>query len=429
MRAKNIFIFGVFLGLACCGGYIYKANFSRPDLTIIGAVEMKDGLGRHSVECIEALYQEASIGFTPTAHPSFKGVSKKVKKIIKNPYRPFGNVILFFDCVWTPTQDNYKILKTKKSDDQIRLAYSMVESSKVPPEWVDILNEYFDAVVVPDDYYVKVYEQSGVNLPIFSLSLGINLQPFLSQELKSKAHHPFVFGNFGAGVSRKNQKLLVEAFHQAFGHNPDVILKINCRYVHPAVEQEITDYLQQHAIRNVFFTKNALDQELYLEEFQSLDCLVYLSKGEGFSIQPREAMALGIPVILSDNTAHKTICKSGLAKKIPSRIEEPAWNTWGTILKEPIQYGYQYNCKKEDVVEALIDMYTHYDLYLRQAPELKKWAQKYDFAALKSSYLSLIKPKSVTLSTKNKITPQGVSTNSRELFEKFKKIERKKKGS
>jgi glycosyltransferase involved in cell wall biosynthesis len=429
MRTKKLLVIGALIGVVCCGTYLYQSYFSIPDLTIIGAVEMKDGLGKHCAECIEALHKDAVIGFMPTTTPSFKGVSKTAKQIIKNHLRPFGRVILFFDCVWTPNKDNYKILKTKKSKDQIRLAYSMVESSQIPNEWVKILNEYFDAVIVPDNYYIKVYEQSGVLIPVFSVSLGVNLKPFLRQELKVKPHHPFVFGNFGAGVARKNQKLLVEAFHEAFGSNPNIILKINCRYVHPEVEQDIRQYLHEHGIRNIFFSKNALDQELYIEEFQSLDCLVYISKGEGFSIQPREAMALGIPVILSDNTAHKTICKTGLARKIPSCIQEPAWNTWGTILKKPIQYGYQYNCHKEDVVEALVDMYTHYDTYLKQAPDMKKWVQQYDFSELRSLYLSFVKPQSVTLSTKNKITPQGVFTNSRELFEKFKTIEQKKKGS
>jgi glycosyltransferase involved in cell wall biosynthesis len=424
MRAKKILFTVALIASVCCGSYYY--NFlMQPDLTLIGAVQMRDGLGRHSVECIEALMKDVSIGFLPTSTPSFRGVSKAAKKIIKNTHRPLGKVILFFDCVWTPSQENYKLLKTKKTDRQIRFAYSMVESSQVPQEWVSIFNEYFDAVVVPDPYFVKVYEQSGVNIPIFAVSLAVNLKPFLNQEIKTQPHHPFVFGNFGAGISRKNQKLLVEAFHKAFSNNPNVILKINSRYTHPTIEQDIMQYIQDNHIKNVFYTKNCLDEELYLEELKSLDCLVNLSKGEGFSIQPREAMALGIPVILSDNTAHKTICRSGLTRKIPSSITEPAWNTWGTILQQPIQYGYDYNCKQEDVVDALLDMYENYDVFLKQAPELKRWAQKYDFSELKPFYLSLVKPKKVVLSTKNKITREGIFTNSPDLVEKFKELKNK----
>jgi glycosyltransferase involved in cell wall biosynthesis len=427
MRKKKLLVCLAFVSVVCWGSYIYLSYYTKPDLTVVGAVQMKDGLGRHAVECIDTLVDEVSIGFLPTALPCYQGVSAVAKKIIKNTHRPFGKVVLFFDCVWTPAQEPYKILKTKKTPDQVRFAYSMVESSQIPPEWVDIFNEYFDAVIVPDAYYVKVYEQSGVNIPVFTVSLGLNLKPFLQQKLKTQQNHPFVFGNFGAGISRKNHKLLIEAFHQAFANNPDVILKINCRYMHPSVEKEILAYLNTHAIDNVLFTKQCLDQQQYLEEFKSLDCLVYLSKGEGFSIQPREAMALGIPIILTDNTAHKTICRSGLAKKIPSSIEEPAWSTWGTILQEPIQYGHHYNCKKEDVVDALLDMYNNYNNYLHQAPHLKTWAAKYDFSELKPIYLSLVKPQSIVLSTKNKIAPEGIYTNSPELYEKIKKL--KEKGS
>lgn len=422
MRIKRYIYLAVCVTCLGATSLVYTRFFSQPDLTVIGPVTLSDGLGRQPVECVEALLDDVSIGFLATATPSFKGVSKAAKQIIKRRNRPLGHVVLFFDCVWTPENENYKKLQTKKHPDQIRFAYSMVESSQIPPEWVNILNEYFDGVIVPDNYYVKIYEQCGVTVPIFCLSIGLNLKPFLTQDLKQSAHHPFVFGNFGAGISRKNQKLLIEAFHEAFGNNPEVTLKINCRYLHPTVDQEITEYLEKHQLSNVIFTKTCLGQQEYLEAFKSLDCLVYLSKGEGFSIQPREAMALGIPVILSDNTAHKTICRSGLAKKIPSNIEEPAWSTWGTILKEPVQYGYQYNCKKEDVVAALLDMYTYYQHYLKQGPELKKWANTYDFTLQKPFYLSLVKPGKVALSTKNKITKEGIYTNSQELYRKYQKL-------
>ena len=58
----------------------------------------------------------------------------------------------------------------------------------------------------------------------------------------------------------------------------------------------------------------------YIEFISTFDCYVNLSKGEGFSIPPRESLALGIPCIISDNTAHKTICDSGLVLPVTSKI-------------------------------------------------------------------------------------------------------------
>lgn len=422
---KLIVIFAVFFLFITTFTSVYLALFKRPYLTIIGPVEMADGIGRQSVEIIDALKEDFPIGFLQTCEPNFVDVPRKVKKIIKNKYRPFGKVVLFFETVWSPEKEHYQILRTPKNKDQIRFAYSMFEASKIPQQWVSILNQYFDGVVVPDPYHVKVYEDSGVIIPVFVLPLGLNLKPLLECSLKEKKQDPFIFGNFGSGISRKNQALLVRAFYQAFGDNPSVKLKINARYAHPDVKKEIEDFIKMHECNNISFSIKSLKGSEYIEELKSLDCLVYLSKGEGFSIQPREALALGIPVMLTDNTAHTTLCKSGLVKKIPSLIEEPALFTWGTILKEAVAIGKQYNCDKEDVIEGLKEVYSNYETYLKKNQQMRSWVRKYDYDEAKIFYQALLQPKKIILSTKNKITKDALYTNSKDLINKYEKILKK----
>lgn len=428
-RSKKIIILtSCLLAIAIALTISYSVFFSRPYLTIIGVVNMSDGLGRQSVELIDTLRSEMSIGFVQTARPCYKSVPAPVKRIIKNQYRPLGKVIVFEECVWTPEKEHYKILRTPKNDDQIRFAYTMFESTEIPKEWVSILNNYFDAAIVPDSYHIKVYQNSGIEIPIFVLPLGLNLQPFLRQEVKKKPHYPIVFGNFGACLNRKNQKLLIEAFHEAFGDTDKVLLKINSRYAQEKTARDIKELIEEKKMTNVFFTQNCLSHQEYLKAFQELDCLVSISKGEGFSIQPREAMALGIPVIVSDNTAQRTICRSGLAKIVKATLKEPAMRYWGTILKEPIQYGYEYNCTKEDVVEALLDVYDNYDYYLARAEKLKNWVTRYDYSEIRPLYLSIVKPNEIFLSTKNRITEKALYTNSKKLYEKYRKLLKKDKG-
>lgn len=425
---KMIFLAG-FLWTCLVGLSVsYVLFFSRPYLTVVGVVNMADGLGRQSVELIDTLKNDMSIGFVQTAKPCYKAVPASVKRIIKNQYRPLGKIIIFEECIWTPEKEHYKLLRTPKNDDQIRFAYTMFESSEIPKEWVGILNDYFDAAIVPDNYLVKVYQNCGVDIPIFVIPLGLNLQPFLKQQITKKPHHPIVFGNFGACLNRKNQKLLVEAFHEAFGNSDKVLLKINSRYVQQDTAEDIQKLIEDKQMSNVVFTQNCLNNQQYLEVFKTLDCLVSISKGEGFSIQPREAMALGIPVIVSDNSAQKTICRSGLAKIVKATIKEPAMRRWGTILKEPIQYGYEYNCAKEDVIEALMDMYDNYDYYLSKSEQLKNWVRRYDYSQIKPLYTAVVQPKQVFLSTKNKITEKGLYTNSKKLYEKYEKLLKKDKG-
>lgn len=422
MKKAHFIIGSSFILIIALFSVCYLTFFKKPYLTVVGVVNMADGLGRQGVELVDTLRKEVSIGFLHTAKPSYRDVPLPVKKIIKNQYRPLGKIVIFEECVWTPEKEHYKLLKSPACEDQIRFAYSMFESSEIPSEWVSVLNTFFDAVLVPDEYHVKVYQSCGVEVPIFVLPLGLNLQPFLGEEIKKKPHYPIVFGNMSACLKRKNQKLLVEAFYEAFGDTSKVHLRINSRYAQAEVANDIRSFIKEKNLHNIVFTEERLDKENYLKAFKEIDCLVSISTGEGFSIQPREAMALGMPVIVSDNSAQKTICRTGLVKSVKSVLQQPALRYWGTILKEPIQYGYEYNCAKEDVVEALLDVYENYDVYLAKAERAKQWAKKYDYSEIRPYYLSLIRPHQVILSTKNKIGDNCLYTNSNKLYKKYKKL-------
>ena len=69
----------------------------------------------------------------------------------------------------------------------------MFESSKIPNEWANILNNYFDIVVVPDSYLIEIYKNSGVNLPIFVLPLSISIEELLKLPKKNyQINHLFL---------------------------------------------------------------------------------------------------------------------------------------------------------------------------------------------------------------------------------------------
>ena len=100
----------------------------------------------------------------------------------------------------------------------------------MPDQWVEILNRDFDAVVVADDYYCSVYRDSGVQIPVFALPHGVYIEEFLQEPAKLKPSSPFIFGCTSAYWPRKNQDLLIEAFHEEFGHDPEVQLLMHGRY-------------------------------------------------------------------------------------------------------------------------------------------------------------------------------------------------------
>lgn len=386
-------------------------------LKIYGVVKMGDGIGRQSVELMQLLKDEFSIAFVPTRPMDLTDVPEDiVPMLVPEQKRCKSKVALIEDVVRMPGHSPWKKLVKRTSPDQIRIAYTMQESTRIPPDWVYILNGHFDAVAVPDAFLIDVFKNSGVEIPVFEVPLGLYLGPFYKEPLRKKARRPMVFGNLSSCIERKNQLTLIKGFKKAFGNRDDVSLRINYRYGDDHVILPIREELLKSGVQNVHFTKLPLDSAAYLNFFKSLDCYVSLSRAEGFSIQPREAMALGIPAIVTDNTAQSTICKSGFVCSVASNILEPAVYTgWGT-------FGKRFDCTIDDVASAFLDMFENYETYLAKTAEAREWVQKYEFKNLKKIYLNLIKPKNVILGDENKITEEYLMTTSQSLYDKYKKL-------
>lgn len=389
-----------------------------PYLTIYGPVLMMDGIGRQSADLIQTLKHFIKIDFVATQDVSYSDVAPDILPYLKKTknFKSQSKVALLEDVVWLPDTPSYKKFVSTTTEDQVRIAYSMFESTAIPDEWVVIFNKYFDAIAVPDAFLVDVYKKCGVKPPIFVLPLGLHLKKFTSEPQREKAHSPMVFGNLGACRDRKNQLTLVRAFAKAFGDSKDVLLKINCRNGDEDLIRTIKEEIETLGLHNVQFTTLGLNSDSYFKLYQSLDCLVSISKSEGFSIQPREAMALGIPVIVTDNTAQSVICQSGFVRVVPSLKLESASYFWG------LNYGDWFCCSVDDVTESLLDVYNNYSTYLEKAQAGREWVQQYEYKNLRHKYLSLLKPKNMILGNEDKVTDEYMMTTSEALYNKFQNI-------
>lgn len=387
----------------------------RPDVMIQGPVLMADGIGRQTVELAQTLSRKHRVQILAN-YVNKKDVPSSVKDMLRMKYKKTAPVAIIEECLWFPGNPLERFFSTTDSSSQIRYAYSMFESTQIMPEWVMMLNLYFDAVIVPDPFLVDVYVNSGVTIPVFHIPLGIDIRDFLQAPLKtSKTKGPFVFASLGKAEDRKNHVMAIQAFAKVLGNNPNAILYVNCR----AGEQEFKEELRREVLslncNNIKFTDVCLRKDAYLKFFSSVDCLVHLSKGEGFAIQPRESMALGIPVILTNNTAQTTICNSGLVKVVSSDIPQPA--CYGKRV-----VGEQFNCDIDECAAALLDVYFNYNKYLDKGSEMRDWAAQYDYKNISSQYQCIVSPKKVVLSDVNQITEDSIYTTSELLYNKYSRI-------
>lgn len=361
--------------------------FRQPDITIIGPVAEADGLGRNTIDFIKMLSNNYYVNCRPTSLIK-KEIGNQVKKVIDYPKTKFGKVVIVTQPLWTPQTQNNKLYKQlAKRQDSIKVAYSMFESSLIPVEWVDILNENFDIVVVPDDYLAKVYRNSGVTIPIRTLPLAIDFTSLVKKPLKTETKNPFVFTILSSGLHRKNILGPVKAFARLFANRDDVILRINSRYSLDGTNKEIKAFIKNLGINNILMSERALTRKQYNCLLENSDCLINASMGEGFSIQPREAMTLGIPCIVSDNTAQSTICQSGLVKSISLHEKEPALHFFSDL-----PYGYYFRCDQEELTQALWDMYKNHSSYLAKSHDMRQWAFQYDISQMTPRYIEFFNP-------------------------------------
>ncbi len=415
MRLRNIVLASALTLTALTLPKIITEHLRQPDLTVVGFIHLKDGLGRQSAELIDTFRKDLKVNFVTTRKRKINDIPKRFHSLIKQKSPKWGKVILFEEMLWWPKEEKYRAILSSDREKSIRIAYTMWESTKLPQEWVQILNTHFDAAVVPSKFLIEVYEKSGVQIPIFELPLGLNLDRFLDQPLKKEPGTPFTFGNLSVSSERKNQVQLIRAFAKAFGNDPSVRLRINSRYGEKEVSRAITKEIAELNLDNVIFTQFSLSEDEYLDLFKTIDCYVSPSKGEGFSIQPREAMALGIPVIATDNTGQSDICSSNLVQTVRSSIKEVAQYPWGNI------YGHNYNCEIDELASSLREVKENYPIHLAKASDSRDWAKQYCYNNLKQNYHSLVAPRQIVFGKENKVTMGILSTNSNDLYKKYQK--------
>ena len=348
------------------------------DITLVGHVLKRDSIGRHSLIMGEMLEDAFVINGIVTRRPNPDGIDAQLFKKITGRGRP-GKLALFTDVLWH--NKTFRPYKSVPAESAIKVCYSMFESTGLPEEWVTIINDNFDGVLVPDKWLIDVYKNCGVVKPLRVLPLACDLKQFLAQPLKQQANSIFTCGISATALARKNILGVINAFQLAFPKENELVkLKIHGR---SGAESEIQRIKQAIAgDKRIEIIFEAISDEDYLNFMTSLDAYIMLSMGEGFSVTPREAMALGLPIILSNNTAHTTICESGLVMPVPTLREVPAWYE---IFNR--NYGSFF---VPDAIKAsgfMKQMYNNRATLYSDASKRRAWSAQYDLPAMKPLYV------------------------------------------
>jgi glycosyltransferase involved in cell wall biosynthesis len=166
------------------------------------------------------------------------------------------------------------------------------ETTRIPDSWINKVNS-MDACLVPCKQNEQMMRDSGINVPISIIKWGVD------ENLFSYIDRPddgiFTFGQCGALSERKGTDLLVKAFIKAFppqeGAKVRLLLKTSHNVFTFGVKGE----------RRIQVIMLPLDHDEFLRQFwNKVDCFVFPTRGEGAGLPPLEAMATGLPVIVTN---------------------------------------------------------------------------------------------------------------------------------
>jgi GT2 family glycosyltransferase/glycosyltransferase involved in cell wall biosynthesis len=126
----------------------------------------------------------------------------------------------------------------------------------------------------------------------------------------------------GSTAARKNPRLVVDSFREAFTHTENVflVIKFHASAVDPVITRQLTQALR--GAENVLVIADKLsDADMALLR-AACDCFVSAHRSEGFGLNIAEFMALGKPVIATDYSGNLEFFDESVGYPIAYRLVE-----------------------------------------------------------------------------------------------------------
>ena len=200
------------------------------------------------------------------------------------------------------------------------------EFGSIPRKWIEVINQQVDEVWAYTHYVRDCYVQSGVPPDrVQVIPLGVACERFHPQvpPLPLKTTKPFKFLFVGGTIHRKGIDLLLIAYAEAFSRTDPVCLVIKDMGIKTFYQGQTAGdriaQLQAQGVEIEYIDRILTDEEL-AGLYTACNCLVHPYRGEGFGLPIAEAMASGLPVIVTGAGAALDFCTNDNAFLIPAKV-------------------------------------------------------------------------------------------------------------
>ncbi|MEB8057685.1 glycosyltransferase [Pseudomonas fulva] len=205
----------------------------------------------------------------------------------------------------------------------MRLVLFFWEETAIPFDTITFINEHFDGVIVAASFVKKVLQDSGCRLPVFVCPMGVDHiighdEPPI-ETLRPAAGKPVRFLHISSMFERKGPDVLLEGYLNAFTKQDNVELYIK---TFPNPHNRVHELLAELSagrtdLPAVVVDESPMDDKGIIGLYRSAQALVLPTRGEGFNLPAAEALALGLPVIVTGFGAHVDFCTLRTAELVP----------------------------------------------------------------------------------------------------------------
>lgn len=252
-------------------------------------------------------------------------------------------------------------------DHQYKIGYHPWESSEIDPEWLEAMNKC-DEVWTPSPIIADWYRAWGLpNVHVYEHGVD-PAWSYKRREVTDKIR----FLHVGGEALRKGADITLDAFRAAFAGRDDVELTLKMN----------NEGWNITRVGKVTVFNSLIEESDLIKMFHEHHVFVYPSWGEGFGLNPIQAMRTGMP----------TLCTGAWAPY--ARLLDPDLTIGSRLVESPWQEvhpGKMFAPDFDDVVDKLRFVADNYEDAVDNAvPISQAVVEEYDWDTLTASTFSAL---------------------------------------
>ena len=270
------------------------------------------------------------------------------------------------------------------------------EFGSLPRDWQEGLTRDVDEVWVPSAFTRDMYLEAGVEPDrVHVVPNGVDLQSLSPEGPRAELPDAALRLLFvGGTISRKGADVLLSAYDAAFAGRDDVLLVIKDIGGQSYYRgMTMSDTLRERAATGALPRVHYIDDELTRDEIAALyracDVLVHPYRGEGFAMPVLEAMACGMPVVVTAGGPTDEFCPDDACWRIPSVRARIGDGRVGNL--ETIAPPWMLEPSRDALVGVLQEVAADAEGRARRGARARRAAESYSWDAIADTYAERIR--------------------------------------